>query len=279
MYSHGADDALWKMELHAVATLGMMILLLVHELSMLIYLLVVLPLSFGFAFWPARLRVGAFKSRKDPESSKFGRRAHNICNVFQALTFPFVLSILIACAAAPSLYRWQPEQGWLQLSPLEVHPPARVALPMWTFWLGQVLLAMIGLAVLELLARSQKVGYNPLRGFAGILFELVGLVTGHAILWRVTDACTGAYVRCCYHNRRTCGCLGEVGLAIGVIAFFTWPMSVPACYLQEGDAFGKVLAWWLGASVVSCVFLFHAIRITKKFWSAAPERTPSHAVP
>lgn len=239
-----------------------MILLAFHELSTLIYLGLLIPLTMGRAFWSVQC-----------STSRLGKVLRNCCHVLQALTFPLVLVFLLALFAAPSLHWWQPEQGWLTYGPLKIHGPAQVELPAWGFWTGQAALVLLTLAVTELLARSQKVGYNPVRGFAAIILNLLGLITGHSCLWKFTDVCCGVYVRCCYNHRRTCLCLGEIGLAIGVVPFFTWPMCLPTLLLQENDVLGKRLAWWIVASIVSCVFLFHAVRITKKFWGKVPPAT------
>jgi len=257
--SQNPDDMLWKMEMHAFATLTMLRLLLLHELSTLIYSVLVVPQTLGFAFWNSSCK-----------KSMLGKGIRNLCHVLQALLFPIVFLFLLCMSTALSLYWWWPDQGWLSHDPVKFHLPAQVPLPPWTFWLAQAALFIETSAVVELVAKSNKVGYNPVRGFVGIVLQLLGLITGHSIFWRCTDTFLGAYVRCCYKHRRTCLCFGEVGLAVGVVAFITWPMCLPKFLLHHGDSLGKVLMWWIGASVLSCVLLFHAIRITKKFWVAVP---------
>jgi hypothetical protein len=264
--SQEADDMLWRLEMHAFASLAMGILLALHELCTLIYLAMVVPLTFGYAFWPASCR-----------SSKAGRRVRNVGNVLQALTFPLLLGLVTALTLAPSLLYWQPEEGWLNFDQLEIQSPARRSMPTWIFWVGQGALLIPTAGILQLLGKSHKVGYNPLRGFAGILWETLGLLTGHALLWKFTDGCLGACVRFCYRHRRTCICLGEIVLSIGVIAFFTWPLGLPLMLLQDSDTLGRKTMLWTAASLGSCVLLFHAVRITKKFWGSTTVDAPGSA--
>jgi hypothetical protein len=245
--------------LQTFATLSMMVLLLLHEVSSLVGFLVVVPFTLGFVFW-----------RESFRKSKLGRFIRNICQVIQAFTFPCVFASLIVAAMAPSLLWLQPVQDWIKFQPITIQTPSEVHVPPLYLWIVQFLLVLVFLAVCELLVRSWKIGYNPLRGFGGVIWELVGLITGHAKLWKLLDAVMGCYISCCYQHRRTCFCLGEVGLALCVVFFFTWPFMLPLELIHDDEAVGRRIMWWIGAALLSCVFLFHAIRLTRAFWKSTP---------
>lgn len=252
--SHGLSCL--ESEQYTLIYLGISSLMVLHELATLLYLLhilfIVLPLTFGRPCWT-----------KGPPSSSLGKAALTCGHVVQALLLPAMIGFSAVLGVVPTVC-WS---LWLIKSVVHVRLPW-TSLPEWPWLIGQIIWLLGYSGALQLLYKTSGDGsFNPSKGARWILFQTWALLQGTSIIWtHGIDPLVRETVRCSYRHRRTCGCLGELMLAMQLILLTTWPIIV-AIFLAPRASLGLAVALFIGAGMLSTFLAVHAVRITKANWA------------
>jgi len=246
--------------------------ILLNELATLIFfmlVLVLMPLSLGYPFWPVSCK-----------ESRAGQLVLSVCHTVQAALLPVLFVFFLLFPLAPLLWFWQPEGGWVALDPLVARPPALSDLPSWPCWLVQSMWLLLCGGAYQLLLRAPSTGaFKPRCCGSGLIQTVSGLLSGKHVVWTMAiDPCVGGVVRFCYCHRRSCGCIGELLVAVWLPGFAAWPLAFALVYAR-GLPLDEAVAWWT-VTVASVLFLmFHAVRLGKTYWTNCPVVVESRAAP
>jgi len=244
---------LWEVERHVMAHLCTLICLLLNELALLLAVLlavlVFIPLTFGNGLCPAWSRWRWLLSG---------------VHVLQALTaLPLMVLGLLLLHAPAVVYLClavgiRREAFGVELLQGSTMALGALAEAPWVLWLCQVvwILVFAGAAHLLAIGPLSRGAYRPCRGAGVLAAEACGTLTGHSLIWtHGLDPLLGAGVRCCYRHRRTCGCLGELGLALQLFIFLAWPLLLP--FLCAPTDSTRLIIWWISAAAVLTFLLVH----------------------